>query len=359
MIGVTIAGSLVWINDTKASEQRDDYFIGTEHSEEWVEETFNIEISHEYESMNVLYATLSEEEVQTLTTESAIEYVEADQEVTVEQQTVPWSIEHVGAPTIHQTGFTGAGVDVAVLDTGVEVNHPDLNVIDGASFVHEDSHTDYNGHGTHVAGTIAALDNDYGVVGIAPDVNLYGVKVLTSNGGGSMHSIVQGIDWSVEQGMDVINLSLGSSMGSLVLEQAITSAETAGVVVVAAAGNAGASYGNESTVGYPAAYDSVLAVGATDQQDARAHFSSVGYELDVMAPGDGIYSTDLNGGYQTLSGTSMASPQVAGFAALLLQQNPERSPEEIRAIIKNTANPLGDSFEFGNGMINPSSSFQQ
>ncbi|HHW14493.1 MAG TPA: S8 family peptidase, partial [Firmicutes bacterium] len=223
---------------------------------------------------------------------------------------VPWGIARIGAPALWQQSpsTTGAGVKVAVLDTGIDLNHPDLspNLAAGVNILNpRRPASDDNGHGTHVAGTIAAALNGLGVVGAAPQARLYPVKVLDRNGSGRLSDIVKGLEWCVQQGIQVANLSLGSPEGNATFAEAVARAAAAGVVVVAAAGNTGPG---PDTLGYPARYPETIAVGATTRGDAVAGFSSRGEELDLVAPGDLILSTWLNGTYQELSGTSMAAP---------------------------------------------------
>jgi subtilisin len=210
--------------------------------------------------------------------------------------------------------------------------------------------TDGNSHGTHVAGTVAALNNTTGVLGVAYSADLYAVKVLDSSGSGTYSGIIQGIEWAVSNNMDVINMSLGGSSGSTALQQACDNAYNSGVLVVAAAGNSG-SKGKRNTIGYPAKYASVMAVGAVDSSNNRASFSSVGSELEVMAPGVNILSSVPGNGYDSYNGTSMASPHVAGAAALIMAGNPGLSNAQVRQKLVDTAKPLGDAFYYGNGVI--------
>jgi subtilisin len=249
---------------------------------------------------------------------------------------------------------TGSGVKIAVLDTGIDASHEDLNVAGGASFVADepDALTDGNGHGTHVAGTIAALNNNVGVVGVSYDVDLYAVKVLSAAGSGTLSGIAQGIEWAIDNDMDVINMSLGGSTGSSTLKQASDNAYNSGIVVVAAAGNSGSFFGLINTIGYPARYDSVIAVGAVDANNNRASFSSVGNQLEVMAPGVDINSTLPGNQYGALNGTSMASPHVAGAAALILAKYPNMTNVEVRQKLRDTATNLGSAFNYGHGVIN-------
>jgi subtilisin family serine protease len=270
-----------------------------------------------------------------------------------------WSVNAVAAPEAWAAGYTGAGVTIAVIDTGVDLDHPDLvgnlfvnpgeipgNGIDddangfvddvsGYDFVSGDNDpNDANGHGTHVAGTIAAGNNGFGATGIAPDAKILPVRVLGDDGSGFMDSVAAGIRYAADMGADIINLSLGGGY-SRVIDSAIEYARALGSFIVAAAGNE-----SSAVPGYPARFsatdNNVLSVGAANSQGQIAGFSnSVGGSgaVQVDAPGVGIYSTHVGGRYRSLSGTSMASPQVAGVAALALSANPHLTPAELRSLI--------------------------
>jgi subtilisin family serine protease len=228
-------------------------------------------------------------------------------------QVIPWGISRVQAPAVWPSN-TGQGIKVAIVDTGIDFKHPDLltNIRTGINIIRPSrTPADDNGHGTHVAGIIGALSNTVGVVGIAPNVELYPVKVLKSNGVGYLSDIIAGIDWSVAHGMDVINLSLGTTTDIQSMHDAVVRADQAGVIVVAAAGNSG------GTVMYPAAYAEVISVGMIDENGQVNQYSSRGSELELVAPGSNIYSTYRGRTYRTMTGTSMASPHVVGAAALL------------------------------------------
>src|SRR5438093_12173497 len=181
------------------------------------------------------------------------------------------------------------GAKVAVIDTGIDCGHPDLqgNCIYGASFVKGSKAFDDFGHGTHVAGIIAARDNGFGVIGVAPEATLYAVKVLDANGSGSWSSVASGIVWAIKNGMHVINMSLGGSSFSQAMADAVKAASDAGILVVSAAGNSGCC----DTVLYPAKLPGSMAVAAVDSRDQRAAFSSEGPEVDVAAPGVDVLST--------------------------------------------------------------------
>ncbi|MFC7531733.1 S8 family serine peptidase [Actinoplanes sp. GCM10030250] len=256
---------------------------------------------------------------------------------------------------------TGAGVTVAVIDTGVDAKHPDLagNVLSGYDAIANKAGTvtDANGHGTHVAGTIAAVTgNGVGVSGIAPDAKILPVKVLGSNGSGNMSDAAEGIIWAADHGAQVINMSLGSTSKVTAVTNAINYARNKGVTVVAAAGN---SRSSGSPVNYPAADAGVIAVAATDSGDKVAGYSNAGSYVDVAAPGSSItntYPTALGNGYKTMSGTSMASPHVAGVVALLKGANASLTPDQVEAALEKTAVDLGSKGfdnDYGNGRIDP------
>lgn len=224
--------------------------------------------------------------------------------------------------------------EIAVLDTGVDYTHPDLDgkVIRGYDFVQNDNTPqDQNGHGTHVAGIAAAeTNNSIGIAGMAPNTKILAVRVLDANGSGSLANIADGIIYATDAGAEVINLSLGCDCSTTTLQNAVNYAWNRGVVVVAAAGNDGVN-----TTFEPASYANVIAVGAVDSSNRKASFSNWGTWVDVMAPGVDIASTYPGNRYVYLSGTSMASPYVAGQAALLRGQG--KNNVQTRAAIENTA----------------------
>lgn len=265
-----------------------------------------------------------------------------------ELKEVPWGVKRVNAYNAW-TFTTGKGVNLAVVDTGVDYNHPDLKPIYKGGYNAVDptkTPLDDQGHGTHVAGTIAAIKDLKGVVGVAPEVNLYAVKVLDSSGSGQYSWIVAGIEWAVKNGIKVINMSLGSKYSSDAIKAAVEAAYNAGVVIVCAAGNDGGA------VNYPAAYPQSIAVSASDSSDKIAYFSSRGPQIAFIAPGVSIYSTYKGGGYSTLSGTSMASPHVAGLAALAVAIG-VNDPAEVKQVLANAATKLPNlkDTDQGYGMI--------
>lgn len=262
----------------------------------------------------------------------------------------------------------GEGVKVAVLDTGADLNHPDLsfNLLPGYNFVNPGTPPeDDNCHGSHVAGIICASDNAEGVVGVAPLAKVMPVKVLNRSGNGNMLNVVKGLHWAIENGADIITMSLGTRSPIDEVQEAIRKAAAAGIVTFCAAGNAGST----KQLLYPAAYPDCISIGAVDENSLRADFSCTGPNLDFVAPGVKIMSTVPPSWYSFLSGTSMAAPFAVGVAALILSYKRKQSPgikmtaDDYRQIlrqntleVKNLDQALdaaGRRFFQGFGIINP------
>ncbi|HBQ29445.1 MAG TPA: peptidase S8 [Desulfotomaculum sp.] len=251
------------------------------------------------------------------------------------QQIIPWGTARIGANKAWPAS-QGKTVNVAVLDTGIYAKHPDLqaNVKGGVNIINSKRpFYDDNGHGTHLAGTIGAVDNGAGIIGVAPQVNLFAVKVLDENGRGSIADIVRGLDWCVQNKMQVVNMSFGSNRPSAALHQAIKAAAGAGIVLVAAAGNDG----SKNSVDYPAVYPETIAIGGINERNQLFIFSSQGPEIDLVAPATRVLSTARGGGYEKMSGTSMAATHVTGVAALLIAHNREKDSTGIFKSLKTTA----------------------
>lgn len=252
-------------------------------------------------------------------------------------QVLPWGIDRIDAEKTWVES-TGDQVKVAVIDTGIDTSHPDLKVYGGINTINNrKSYKDDNGHGTHVAGTIAALNNGVGVIGVAPNAMLYSVKVLGADGSGNLSDIIEGLDWCINNNIQVVNMSLGTSEEEDLFHEAIRHVYNAGIFIVAAAGNSGP---DDNTIAYPAKYPEVAAVAASSQFDQIAFFSSRGPEVDLVAPGVNIYSTYRNKSYRKLSGTSMAAPHVAGTAALVLAKKGAMTPDELLNHLKETSQDL-------------------
>ncbi|RJQ26762.1 MAG: peptidase S8 [Peptococcaceae bacterium] len=253
-------------------------------------------------------------------------------------QIIPWGVNRIDAE-ITWPITTGAGINVAIVDTGIDITHPDLSVKGGINIiVPKRSFTDDNGHGSHVAGTVAALNNSFGVVGAAPLANLYAVKVLNKRGDGFISDLIEGLQWCIDNKMNVVNMSLGLTADITALHDAVQKVNAMGITQVAAAGNSGPA---TDTVIYPARYPEVIAVSAIDEDDDIAYFSSRGPEVDLAAPGVKIPSAFARRRYRVLSGTSMATPHVTGTVALVLAAKGAMTPADMLAHLQATAEDLG------------------
>jgi len=265
-----------------------------------------------------------------------------------------WGMIKVEAPQAWEVTTGSIDVNIAILDTGIDLGHPDLasKVKASINFTGSATATDYYGHGTHVAGIAAAsTNNGIGVAGLGYNSTLMNVKVLGDDGSGYYSWIAQGVTWAADNGAEVINLSLGGSSPSLTLESAVNYAWGKGVVVVAAAGNSGSS-----APFYPAYYTNSVAVAATDASDSLPSWSNRGDWVDVAAPGVSIYSTLKDNGYGYKTGTSMASPHTAGLAALLFSVVADFNGngllnDEVRSRIEANCDDIGLS-GVGSGRIN-------
>ncbi|KGN40110.1 peptidase S8 [Knoellia aerolata DSM 18566] len=326
-------------------------------------------VTHLYRHALTGYAaSLTPAAARSLADDPRVLRVMPDHEVRMSAQILPPGVDRVGADESFAASGNGRGavdVDIAVLDTGIDAKHRDLNVVGGVNCVQgNNSFLDLNGHGTHVAGIAAAKDNSTGVVGVAPGARLWAVRVLDAGGSGLWSSILCGIDWVTAHAgtIEVANMSLGGSgaSGSCTdhgMREAICRSTAAGVTYVVAAGNAGA----DSAGFVPATYDEVITVSAIADFDGRpggvgaptcqvghddtlAHFSNYGADVDLTAPGVCVTSTWRGGGYRSISGTSMASPHVAGAAALFLATHAGASPAQVRDALVSTGSPdwVGD-----------------
>ncbi|WP_237982365.1 S8 family peptidase [Bacillus thuringiensis] len=263
-----------------------------------------------------------------------------------------WNMERVKVFSVHKQGYKGANIKIGIIDSGIDITHEDLKVTDGINII--DPNSNYNddyGHGTRVAGVISALDNNKGVLGMAPLSEIFAIKVLDARGKGSISNVISGIEWAIDNKLDIVNLSLQTIINNNALEEVVKKAYEQGIILVAAAGNKGHN-GVQETITYPAAYKEVISVGAIDENNEKVIFSSVGSRLDLVAPGDNVYTTIPRSFYYVYSGTSIASPHVAGIAALLKESNPNLTNIEISQILKDTATDLGDNFYYGNGLVN-------
>jgi subtilisin family serine protease len=304
-------------------------------------------VDHVFHTIPVIAASVPGEAISLLARQAGVSFVEQDGRVRALDQALPWGVDRIDAEAVHHS-TKGEGVKVAVVDSGIDLEHPDLAVSGDVTFVLGTLNGDDDyGHGTHVAGIIAALDNDIGVIGVAPEADIYAVKVLDRTGSGYWSDVAKAIEWSIDHDMDVINMSLGGTAWSQTVEFACNSARDAGMLLVAAAGNSGTSSGSGDNMEYPARFDSVIGVAATDTTDSRAAFSSTGPSVELAAPGVSIYSTLRNGAYGTKRGTSMAAAHVSGVAALMLSGGVNdsngngRVNDEARERLASSARDLG------------------
>jgi len=313
-------------------------------------QTANALIEAEISKLTVVRVKIPQGKVaETITTLLAcpgIRYAEPNYKAYI-ADTIPsdpnWNVQYglinIRAPQGWDLSTGSSSVTIAVVDTGVDFSHLDLTskIVPGYDFVNNDAIAqDDNGHGTHVSGIAAAISNNgLGISGVSWGAHIMPVKVLNAGGNGTFANVAAGIVWATDHGAQVINLSLGGSNPSQVLQDAVNYADSNGVVLVAASGNSGSNF-----VLYPARYPQVIAVGATDSSNAHAGFSNYGPQVDLSAPGTSIYSTVI-GGYGYLSGTSMSAPFVSGLAAILRGIPGNSSPGVIASEMESTALDLG------------------
>jgi subtilisin len=369
----TLVVALVPAASAGAAQQRAGYVVvlkGSAGSAEVVARRhagrFGASVTHVYRNALSGYsATLSPGRVAALRADPGVAAVVPDRTLRIQAQTMPTGINRIDgelSSTVSGNGSGDVNVDVAIIDTGIGPNS-DLNIVGGTNCVGGSSFNDDNGHGTHVAGTVAARDNVDGVVGVAPGARLYAVKVLNAQGSGSISQIICGIDWVTARAgtIEVANMSLGgqSFFGSFSgcsssfdpMHPAICRSVQAGVTYAVSAGNSAANANNF----IPATYNEVITTSAladfngqpgggaaatcrADQDDTFADFSNFGADVDLIAPGVCIISSAPNGGLATFSGTSMASPHVAGAAALYKSTHPMATPAQVKSALQAAGN---------------------
>ncbi|SHK53762.1 Serine protease, subtilisin family [Clostridium cavendishii DSM 21758] len=366
MITMLITSSVSWttfasttVQKTNNNNNSQRYIVKFKNSNanaNQVVSNYNGKLKKQFKNVNTAVADVKPQDVVKLQKDPNIAYVEKDHVVKVAATTVSnWGVSDIKAPASWESGLTGKGVKIGVIDTGV-ASHSDLSIAGGVNVISgaATSYADDNGHGTHVAGIIGGKGVNGGVKGVAPDSSIYAVKALDSSGSGYTSDIIAGIDWAIQNKMDIVSMSLGSSESDVSLQNAVDTAYSKGILVVAAAGNDGNSSGTGTNVNYPANYSSVIAVGAVDSSNTRASFSSTGSKVEVSAPGVNVASTYLNGGYVQMSGTSMATPFVSGDLALLKQKYPNYTNVQLRQLLDSNIVDLGvqgrDSF-YGYGLI--------
>lgn len=276
----------------------------------------------------------------------------------------PYGVKMIKADNLWSKSKQGEGIVVAIIDTGCDINHEALQgkVIHTRNFTKDDGGnknivTDYVGHGTHVAGIIAAESKSTGIVGVAPKCSLMILKALDKNGQGDYKWITNAINYASKQNVDIISMSLGGYIDDENLHKAVTKAVNNNILVVCAAGNEGDGSYSTDEYSYPASYSEVVSVGAVDKKAKPAYFSNSNNLVDVMAPGVGILSTFKDGGYAVLDGTSMAAPHVSGALALIKNYadtsfQRDLSESELYAqLIKYTLDLNYEKKVQGNGLV--------
>ena len=283
-------------------------------------------------------------------------------ETLADSQKLGWQINSYKFPEIWKE-TKGENVKVAVLDTAVDINHPDLNIKGGYDFVNDNelsTSIPAHGHGTHVCGIIGASDNDKGIIGVAPDCELYSCVVLGDDGSGSYSWIMNALDWCIENKMDVINMSLGGGGDFEEFYDKVRKVYDVNIPIVAAAGNSNWETGY---LDFPATYNETIAVASINKYMERSSFSSIGSNIDIAAPGSDILSTTPDNSYSIYSGTSMATPFVTGLIALMIAKHrtqesntPINNVEDVRKHLIKTAKDTdfeGQDSYTGYGLINP------
>jgi subtilisin len=322
-------------------------------------------VKRSYHLIPAMAATVPAAAIDGLRNNPNVTYIEGDAEVHALEDRLDWAPDRIDAEVVwgkfenavdvRRPALTGAGVKVGIIDSGIDYNHPDLddNYAGGYDFINDDADPiDDRGHGTLCAGVVAAEDNGEGAVNVAPEAEIYAAKVLNDKGVGGTSDLIAGIEWCVDNGMQVISMSLGYA-GSKSVHDACDAAYAANVLLVAAAGNGGNKNGTGDHVCAPAMYDSVIAVAAVHPLDLRAAFSSTGPAVELAAPGVYVYTTVRGGGYGWFGGTSAATPHVAGVAALAIEGG-VTSASEVRAAMRSTAEDMGDpgrDWWYGFGMV--------
>ncbi len=329
------------------------------------------EIRYTYNILPAISAKVPKKGLEILQNSSLVKYIEEDKAtISITQYSTDlseyqssWGIQHINSKKAHDRGITGKNVKVAILDTGIDYNHKDLkdNYRGGYNFIKNGKDSNdplddgWNAHGTHLAGIIAASANGVGVVGVAPDASIYAVKVLDGSGFGFASDIIAGIQWAVDNKMDIANISISGS-SSNTLKLACDAGEEAGLLIIAAAGN---TYGEPSA--YPGTYKSVIAVTSVDKTNKLSFFSPIDSAVEIAAPGYDIKSTSRDNSYATLSGTSQSTAFVSGVAALIISSgindvngDGEINNLDIRKKLQTTALDLGEigrDDKFGYGLV--------
>lgn len=362
-IGVVFVIGCCVTDDVYAKEER---VILYEPIEAILEEIEEEQVVKTYDEWNMATVTLEQEQIDQLRTQFPRAIIQMNQEYALDGDRDISSANQVNATRRMTSPYGGEGVKVAVVDSGVDVRHKDLNIqggycssgIDCAQNVpfHDD-----NGHGTHVAGIIAARANGVGLVGIAPNVQLYAIKAMNQYGLGTSASLIDAIYWTMKHDIDVVNLSINTPRNDPSLQRALEEAYNKGMIIVGSVGNNGLEAMNKVT--YPAKYDTVIGVAAVDRNGRKLPKSAIGPEVELSAPGERVESTyplswdfedGVRDGYTRMSGTSMATPHVTAIVALYKERFPYASNDDIRRLLQETAADLGEPGHdplYGHGLV--------
>ena len=327
---------------------RDPTAVAREHAQH-----HGAEVLHTYRHAVEGYAArIPDRRLDRVRADGRVAYVEADQAMNAEAQTIPWGVNKIDADASSTLAGNGSGavsnVNAYVIDSGI-YKHPDLNVVKHVNFTGDGRNRDCYGHGTHVAGSVAAKDNASDVVGAAPGAPLTGVKVLSCSGSGSTSGVIKGVDWVTANAVKpaIANMSLSGGL-SRALDDAVRNSAASGVFYSLAAGNQGADACNHSPARAGAGTNNGIAtVAATNSSDGEWRSSNHGPCVDVWAPGAGILSTKEGGGTATKSGTSMAAPHVGGGAALYLSKNTAASSTRVEGALTSGATTTANTSKDG------------
>ena len=315
------------------------------------------EVLHTYQHAIKGYAArIPEGRLEQVRADGRVAYVEPDQTTHTTAQTLPWGIDRIDADKSSTLAGNGSGavsnVNAYVIDSGI-YKHRDLRVVNHVNFVGDGKNYDCDGHGTHVAGIVAARDNARAVVGAAPGGPITGVKVTDCRGSGRYSDVIKGVDWVTANAVRpaIANMSLGGPT-SQALDDAVRNSAASGVFYSIAAGNEGADACKTSPARAGAGQDNGIAtVSATNKRDAEPSWSNYGRCVDIWAPGAGVLSTKKGGGTTTMSGTSQAAPHVGGGGALYLSKNTAASPAAVEEALTSGANLTGSTSKDGAAVI--------
>lgn len=365
--GVVAGGALTQLAGVGTAQENDEppkrYVVGTVSSEDGLSgnsenalqateaRATSVEKVLDFDSVGrAVVADLPESAIEELRKEAGVRYVEPEIVYHGAAQETPWGIDRIDADQTTADGYIGSGADIAILDSGIDNDHPDLegNLGEGKSFLdYTDSWDDDLGHGTKCAGIVAAVNNSVGFIGVAPSATLHAGKVLNEEDNAPTSAVADGLRWVADQGYEVASVSLGGPRSSYVINDAVEYASDQGVLIVASAGN---DYGGD--VNYPAAYSEVIAVSGTTESDDLARFSSTGPEVELAAPGEDVRTTN-RGDYGYFSGTSAACPHVSAVGGLLMSADGGGlSNSKARQRLQDTAEDIGlSSDEQGYGLV--------